>query len=548
MAGRGELGFPKTSTCSLREQLARITLKNVRSQGHTYVELRGDGKRSIFFCTLCLAPCYSDAVLFDHLKGNLHTERLAAARATLLKPNPWPFNDGVLFFQGSAEQDKQLLPNSTADRNGLLALKNGDRNMLALVSHEEHVRPNSNGHISRNGSGCSEESDSVGSDFDCDGSSPDRYVNNKNGNGRSDDSCMNRDGGTYSLVVPGVFHGDEISDLEVRFVGVGQIAARFFLKDEIQNGISRIWCEWLGKNQDVDGSLVQEHDFAVVTFAYNYGLGRKGLLDDERYLLSSNPGEETEVIEDGRKKRKKSFSDPEDISESLSKQYDSSGEDSQSSNSCSSRLLLQGYDDQLLHSRVISSKKMRRELRRQQRVAAERMCDICQQKILPGKDVAALLNKKTGRLVCSSRNINGAFHLFHISCLVHWILFCEVEIYTKQLLSPKVKRRSRRKTGAKRNASKEEGDLRKQIYCAFCPECQGTGINIDGDELEKPTVPLSEMFKYKIKVSDARRAWMKSPEVLQNCSTGFHFPSPSDEPVQENVSPLKLLHFYRAEG
>lgn len=550
MAGRRELGFPKTSACSLKEQLARRTLQNVRSQGHIYVELREDGKRSIFFCTLCLAPCYSDAILFDHLKGNLHTERLAAAKATLLKPNPWPFNDGVLFFQGSAEQDKQLLPNSTADRNGLLALHNGDRNNLAVVCYEEHLRPNSNGHISTNGSGCNDGSDSGGSDLDCDGNSPDRHVNNTNGNGndRSDDRCTNRDWNAYNLVVPGVLHGDEISDLQVRFLGVGQVAARFFLKDDIQSGICRIWCEWRGKNQDVDSCVVPEHDFAVVTFSYYYGLGRKGLLDDERYLLCSNPGEETEVSEDARKKRKKSFSDPEDISESLSKQYESSGEDSQTSNSCSSRLLLHGYDDQLLHSRVISSKKMRRELRRQQRVAAERMCDICQQKILPGKDVATLLNRNTGRLVCSSRNVNGAFHLFHISCLVHWILLCELEIYTKQLLCPKVKRRSRRKTGAKRNASKEDTDLRKQIYSVFCPECQGTGIDIDGDELEKPTVPLSEMFKHKIKVSDARRAWMKSSEVLQNCSTGFHFPSQSDEPIQENVTPLKLLHFYRADG
>lgn len=41
-----------------------------------------------------------------------------------------------------------------------------------------------------------------------------------------------------------------------------------------------------------------------------------------------------------------------------------------------------------------------------------------------------------------------------------------------------------------------------------------------------------QMFKYKIKISDARRAWMKSPEELQNCSTGFKFPSPSDEATQ----------------
>lgn len=91
-----------------------------------------------------------------------------------------------------------------------------------------------------------------------------------------------------------------------------------------------------------------------------------------------------------------------------------------------------------------------------------------------------------------------------------------------------------------------------------------------------------QMFKYKIKVSDARKAWMKNPEALQNCSTGFYFPSRSEEKFQvlkllsifyflalfllpkassffsllksisscnfqEKVSPLKLLHFYSAE-
>ncbi|KAL6998813.1 hypothetical protein U1Q18_042015 [Sarracenia purpurea var. burkii] len=525
MAGRRELGFLQTSACSLREQLARTTLRNVKLQGHTYVELREDGKRFVFFCTLCLAPCYSDAVLFDHLKGNLHNQRLAAAKVTLLKPNPWPFSDGVLFFQCSSEQDKQLL-NSNTDRNRLLAHHDGDGNKLAIVL-------------------------SVEGDVDCDANSPDRHAEDTDYNDISCDGCMDSNESTYDLIVPGVLHEDEISDLEVRFMGVGQIAARFFLKDEIPNGICRIWCEWLGLNHNVDASTVVDHDFAVVTFAYNYNLGRKGLLDDMRHLLSFHPQAEIEDVEDSRKRKRKSFSDPEDVSESLSNQYDSSGEDSQSSNSSCSRILSERYDDQLLDSRLTTSKTIRRELRRQQRVAAERMCDICQQKILPGKDVATLLNRRTGRLACSSRNGSGAFHVFHISCLIHWILFCELEIYTKQLVSPKAKQRSGRKTGSRCNGSGEGGEtktLAKQNYCVFCPECQGTGMDIDGDEFEKPTVPLSEMFRYKIKVSDARRAWMKSPEVLQNCSTGFHFPSQSDEPVQENVSPLKLLHFYRADG
>ncbi|KAF9670795.1 hypothetical protein SADUNF_Sadunf13G0105900 [Salix dunnii] len=78
-------------------------------------------------------------------------------------------------------------------------------------------------------------------------------------------------------------------------------------------------------------------------------------------------------------------------------------------------------------------------------------------------------------------------------------------------------------------------------------EDKGTGVNIEGDEFEKPLTPLSEMFKYKIKVSEGHRGWMKNPEILENCSTGFHFPSQSGEPVQEKVLPLKVLQFYRPE-
>lgn len=519
MAGRWEIGFPKTSACNLREQAARTILRNVRSQGHTYVELREDGKKFIYFCTLCLAPCYSDSVLFDHLKGNLHTERLSAAKATLMGPNPWPFNDGVLFFDNSVEKDKELVI-SNGSKSKLLELQNNDNN-LAIVKYGENLKTISNGH--------------VGVHSNTEISSRDKVLNGNRGN--------------RTVLIPGVLNGDEISDLQVREVGFGKISARFCEKDEVSNGISRIWCEWLGKKGpgNKDKFKVPEHDFAVVTFNYNYDLGRKGLFDEVKLLLSSSPTTESENGGGASRKRKKSFSDPEDISESLSNQYDSSGEDSSASNESSSRLVLDRYDDQLLHSRFISNKVLRRELRRQHRVAAERMCDICQQKILCGKDVAALMNTKTGRLACSSRNLNGAFHVFHTSCLIHWILFCEFEIITKELVCPKPRRRSKRKNEAKCKEIGKGGEInttRRQIYSVFCPECQGTGLMIEGDELEKPTVPLSEMFKYKLRLSDARRAWIKSPEVLENCSTGFHFPCQSEETIQEKVKPLKLLRFY----
>nr|KJB79971.1 hypothetical protein B456_013G075500 [Gossypium raimondii] len=384
------LGFPRKIACSLKEQLARTTLNNVRSQGHTYIELREERKWFIFFCTLCLGPCYSDSMLLDHLKGNLHTKRLAAA-------NPWPFNDGVLFFGKCNEKEKQLAV-VKFNENRLLEFESND-NYLAIVKY-------------------------VGSEVSS-------YE--KNVNGIAGDS---------DLVIPGVLIKDEVSDLKVSLIGFGKIAARF-CENGVSNRLSRIWCEWLGKEapRNDDKVKVPKHEFAVVTFVYNCDLGRKSLLDDVKSLLTSgSPMELVNVVAAGWK-RKKSFSDPEDISESLSNQYDSSGEDSSASNSASSKLALDRHDDQLLLTRFISSKAVRRELRWQQCIAAERMCDICQQKMLPEKDVTTLLNLKTGKLVCSSRNVNGAFHLYHTSCLIHWILLCELETIESHKVNPIVRRR-----------------------------------------------------------------------------------------------------------
>lgn len=404
MAGRGELGFPRTnalgfpknSASSLKEQAARIILRNVRSQGHTYVELREEGRKFIFFCTLCLSPCYSDSVLFDHLKGNLHNERLSSAKVTLLGPNPWPFNDGVLFFSGLAENDRQTV-NSSGDQRRLL--ESGDScNNLAIVRYGENLKPSDNGHLEFDELGYTENLDSA--EYHSDGkiSSPAENIT--------------ENGQNCAVLVPGVRVRDEISTIEVREVGYGQIAARLFEKDDVANSISRIWCEWLGKldfdNWDI--FKVPEHDFAVITFSYDVNLGRKGLLDDVKSLLCYSPSAELESGEGSQattSKRKKSFSDPEDISGYLRNQYDSCGEDSSASSGATSRLTFDQCDDQLLHTKFITNRAVRRELRRKQRIAAERMCDICQHKMLPGKDVATLMNVKTGRLACSSRNVNG---------------------------------------------------------------------------------------------------------------------------------------------
>lgn len=75
------------------------------------------------------------------------------------------------------------------------------------------------------------------------------------------------------------------------------------------------------------------------------------------------------------------------------------------------------------------------------------------------------------------------------------MLLCELESYVKAEDTPKVKRRSRKKGGGKQNENgkNKERAVKKQTLSAFCPECQGTGMDIMGDDLEKPTVPLSEV-------------------------------------------------------
>ncbi|KAB2604095.1 hypothetical protein D8674_038993 [Pyrus ussuriensis x Pyrus communis] len=169
-----------------------------------------------------------------------------------------------------------------------------NENNLVVVKYGENLISNGNENFGANGHECNEHSDRVNS----------------------------------SVVIPHILFRDEIIDIEVKQVGFGQIATRFLEKDEVPNCISRIWCQWLGKMTTSNGLLkVPEHDFVVVTFNYNIDLGRKGLLDDVKLLLSSSHTEETENGECSSSKRKKFFSDPEDISESLSNQFDSCGED-----------------------------------------------------------------------------------------------------------------------------------------------------------------------------------------------------------------------------
>lgn len=93
--------------------------------------------------------------------------------------------------------------------------------------------------------------------------------------------------------------------------------------------------------------------------------------------------------------------------------------------------------------------------------------------------------------------------MFHVSCLVHWVLLCELEIWTNQSMNSKIHSSAGSKSGRKGRgrSSKRKisngSSLESFISSAFCPECQGTGIDIEGYELEKPTIPLSEVCTFE---------------------------------------------------
>ncbi|XP_074585740.1 uncharacterized protein LOC141841464 [Curcuma longa] len=540
MVGR-QLILRKEAPVNLREVAARATLREVRQKGHAYVDLRHAGKRAIFFCTLCLTPCYSDTVLFDHLQGNLHARRLAAAKVTLFGATPWPFSDGVLFFDCSRESS--LLPSGSDCQNDMSLVVYNSSGTDDEVTSQSKDNSHDKHHTldRRENRRHSEDHVSV---LKCNDSLNPKLslaVNRRKTSSRSTSAVQNMilncNWTENTLAIPAVVLKEQLSDLVVRHLGVGQIACRIQENKEACSKITKIWCAWFGEGgSDLRNELdvSTNCDFAIVNFPYAYGLGIKRSLDAEEPPMS--PGSFFEIDEAGRrsKKRKtKSFSDQEDYSENLNA-FCEFPEGSSSYTTVAD-------DPQHLERRVISSKVARRELRRQKSLAAERTCDICGQPMLPGKDVATLLNCHTGNLACSSRNTNGAFHPFHVSCLIHWILLCEVEM----LANPKKKKKKNRRPSRGR---KGKATLQNKISSIFCTECQGTGATIQGEELEKPTIPLSEMFLYKLKAIEANKAWMKHPEILQKCSTGLHFPSERVSNCEENVKPLKLLHFFRVDG
>lgn len=453
----------------VKEGAARAVLRDAWQHGHESIELRRDGRRLIFFCTLCSTRCYSDAALSDHLNGNQHSRRALAQSSS-------PPCSSVLEYSQSSDPQ-------TVHKSGNF--------------------------------GETEQS-----------------VNGMNGKAKNDSRALS-----------------VLSDLNCNSVGAFPASslewigsAEILLKaaqSEPSRQVKAVWCRWLGRKYEEESDvqareLVESSGYSVVIFPYSDAIGRRGnwkpacMLDDSSSLSREKP----QQLEYWRKRTK-------NLELRNRESFDPLAKDCLSSRLCLDSPKKEGEPI----PKDLSQRALRKALKKQKLDAMERLCFICHQQMLPGKDVAALLNLKAGQMMCSSRNKRGAFHVFHTSCLVDWILLCE----TKFWIAPPVgsKGETRRMRGQV-NAKQQKGGSKATAGSngpMFCPECQGTGAKFHGHQLEQPRYRLAQVFEWVLELIQARKYWMEHSEQKMN-SKGLLFVLDTD--CGSNVLPLGFVQFYAA--
>ncbi|VVB01702.1 unnamed protein product [Arabis nemorensis] len=135
---------------------------------------------------------------------------------------------------------------------------------------------------------------------------------------------------------------------------------------------------WLGDDgpSEEEKAVVPEHDFAIVTFSYFYNLGRLGLLDYPCRLLTSSPSVElgnARTVAGRERSLSRIQSTPVNLcvtSMTLLRRF------LQLVIQNSSRALVAEFDDHLTNKIVIKNRTVRRELRKQQRIFSERICEV----------------------------------------------------------------------------------------------------------------------------------------------------------------------------
>eukprot|EP00250_Pteridium_aquilinum_P028621 c37497_g1_i1 orf=253-1653(-) len=322
----------------------------------------------------------------------------------------------------------------------------------------------------------------------------------------------------------------------LEWIGSGQV----FLNEgpsEPSQQVQQVWCQWYGRSGAVErcdprtGKKPEELPHAVVVFPYSDAIGRQGDWKPSCFVK----------IGDAPVKEKPRFSEPR---RRIVKSCDSSSLSSQGKEDLFFWEPTIGEEEGkgYLVSKDLTQKALLKALKRRRMNMLERLCFICHQQMLPGKDVAALLNSKTGQMMCSSRNERGAFHVFHTSCLIDWILLCESKFWSARA----VKNNAPRMRG-QINKKPRRGKAKATIQSSgplFCPECQGTGVEVHSHQLEQPRYRLAQVFDWILELIQARRSWISHSEQQHKKCRGLFFLS--EVHCGDTALSLGTLEFYAA--
>lgn len=337
-----------------------------------------------------------------------------------------------------------------------------------------------------------------------------------------------------SSLVPDSIGPFPTSSLE--WIGSGQIFLKEGLSEPSQQ-VQQVWCQWFGRNGEMDDAYSgkpEELAHAVVVFPYSDAIGRQGDWKPGCFVKKSEAPYKDKLRFSELRRKTATIGEPISLSsqdlcgkEGLFSWEPTIGEEEGTGS---------------LFLKDLSQKALRKALKRRRLNMLERLCFICHQQMFPGKDVAALLNSKTGQMMCSSRNERGAFHVFHTSCLIDWILLCESKFWSARV----VKKDAPRMRG-QINKKPRRGKAKATIQSCgplFCPECQGTGVEVHNHQLEQPRYRLVQVFDWILEIIQARRSWISRADLQHKKCRGLLFPSEAQ--CRDTALSLGSLEFYAA--
>ncbi|XP_045833337.1 uncharacterized protein LOC123924479 [Trifolium pratense] len=202
-------------------------IKCLRIRRHYYVELRNHPNHYRFYhCMLCKELNVDVESLVGHLKSDAHKKNLNLAKLTLLKRNinRWPFNDGVLLFDSSIkEEDMSYREKQEAFKNDSQGFKTFKDCLKAI----------------------DDDDDLAIEKFEYDPEIVNPRV-------KAYSSCF---------LIPA--HGDTLK------IGKSQIFGRYSSNEEIE----KIWCEWIGKDDNDLTSVEVKDDDLIRVVIMRYGRG-----------------------------------------------------------------------------------------------------------------------------------------------------------------------------------------------------------------------------------------------------------------------------------